>query len=337
MTDEDLLPEAVTELYVSGPDEFIKRRDELAARARSAGQAAQAKQIAGLRKPTRSAWIINKLIHSDPSVSAQLADLGEQLRAAQSSLDGAALRDLSLQRRQLIDALARQAFAVAGQPSPPAAARDDVTATLAAALADPQVADRVRAGTLDRAVHAEGFGGNGFGAAEAQVLTLVRPSSGGGPSSGRGPASGVRPSSGGGSAGGNVAGSAGSAAPAAPARNGTALSRARSGAAAPRAWPRAVAAAGRHQAKATDLAAARARAERERRRQAISEAERELAEADYALAAAEKTEQEHERAVQRLEVQLTEARHRLADARLEGSQAATAQRHARQALDRLLK
>ena len=315
MTDEDLLPEAVTELYVSGPDEFIKRRDELAARARSAGQAAQAKQIAGLRKPTRSAWIINRLVRSDPSVSAQLADLGEQLRAAQNSLDGAALRNLSLQRRQLIDALARQAFAVAGQPSPPAAARDDVTATLAAALADPQVADRVSAGTLDRAVRAGGLGGNGFGAAEAQVLTLVRPSSGGG------------------SAGGQAAGSAGSVAPAAPARNGTALSWAHSGAAAPRAWQRT---ADRHQAKATDLTAARARAEQERRRQAISEAERELAEADYALSAAEKSEQEHERAVQRLEVLLTEARHRLADARLEGRQAATAQRHARQALDRLL-
>ena len=163
MTEEDLLPEAVAELYASGPDEFIKRRGELAARARAVGQAAQAKQIAGLRKPTRSAWIINQLIRSDPSVGAQLADLGEQLRAAQSSLDGAAIRDLSLQRRQLIDALARQAFAVAGQPSPPAAIRDEVTATLGAALADPQVADRVRAGTLDRAAHAEGFGGEGFG------------------------------------------------------------------------------------------------------------------------------------------------------------------------------
>ena len=66
VTDEDLWPEAVAELYASGPDEFINRRDELAALARSAGRAAQAKQIAGLRKPTRSAWIINRLIHSDP-------------------------------------------------------------------------------------------------------------------------------------------------------------------------------------------------------------------------------------------------------------------------------
>jgi hypothetical protein len=292
VTDEDLLPAAVAELYASGPDEFIKRRGELAARARSAGQAAQAKQIAGLRKPTRSAWIINQLIRSDPSVSVQLAELGEQLRTAQSSLDGVALRDLSRQRRQLIDALARQAFAVAGQPSPPAALRDEVTATLAAALADPQVADRVRAGTLERAAHAEGFGGEGFGGTEAQVLTLVRPSSG------------ARAATGGRAA--------------EPARNGAV-------------------AADRHQAKTTELAAARARVERDRRRQAISAAERELAAAEHALDAAEKYEQRQERAVQRLEVQLAEARHRLAEARLEARQAATAQRHARQALDRLQK
>src|SRR5450755_3406818 len=167
VTDDDLLPAAVAELYASGPEEFIKRRGELASRARAAGQAALAKRIAGLRKPTRSAWIINQLIRSDPARSARLADLGEQLRAAQSSLDGPAIRDLSLQRRQLIDALARQAFAVAGQPSPPAAIRDEVTATLGAALADPQVADRVRAGTLERAAHSEGFGSEGFGTAGA--------------------------------------------------------------------------------------------------------------------------------------------------------------------------
>ena len=335
MTEEGLLPEAVAELYASGPDEFIERRAELAARARSFGQAALAKQIAGLRKPTRSAWIINQLVRSDPSVAAQLADLGEQLRAAQSSLDGTALRDLSLQRRQLIDALARQAFTVAGQPSPPAATRDEVTATLAAALADPQVAGRVRAGTLDRAAHAEsfvgnGFGGSGSGGAEAQVLTLVRLA----PSSE--PASRGVPFSGG-PAGGMAAGAARSAASAARARNGAVPGRARDVAAAPRSGQRAAAAADRHQAKTTELAAARARAERERRRQAISEAERDLAEADYVLDAADKSEQEYDRAVQRLEMQLTEARHRLAEARLEVRQAAATQRHARRALDRLRK
>src|SRR6185437_8042689 len=39
----------------------------------------------------------------------------------------------------------------------PAALRDEVTSTLTAALADPQVAEQLRAGTLVRAVYREGF------------------------------------------------------------------------------------------------------------------------------------------------------------------------------------
>jgi hypothetical protein len=329
VTDDDLLPAAVAELYGSGPEEFIRRRGELAAQARAAGQAALAKRIAGLRKPTRSAWIINQLIRSDPAVSTQLADLGGQLRAAQSSLDGAAIRDLSLQRRQLIDALARQAFAVTGQPSPSAAIRDEVTATLSAALADPQVADRVRSGTLERAAHSEGFGNEGFGTAGAQVLTLVRPPARGGPAPG-----------------GTTAAPARDAATPAPDSGGTAASpdhasavasRAPASTAAPRGRQQAAVAPDRRPAKATELAAARARAERDRRQHAIAEAEREAAEAGWALEAAEKTEREQQRAVQRLQEQLADARHRLADARLEARQAATAHRHALKVLGRLRK
>lgn len=338
MTDDDLLPAAVAELYASGPEEFIKRRGELASRARAAGQAALAKRIAGLRKPTRSAWIINQLIRSDPAVSARLADLGEQLRAAQSSLDGPAIRDLSLQRRQLIDALARQAFAVAGQPSPPAAIRDEVTATLGAALADPQVADRVRAGTLERAAHSEGFGSEGFGTAGAQVLALVRSPAGGGavpggktaaPARGEATAAPDR--------GGTTTGKARGSTAASPERGSIAASRAPASTLAPRARQQTAAAPDRHPAKTTELAAARARAERDRRRQAIAEAEQEAAEADWAREAAEKTEREQVRAVQRLQEQLADARQRLADARLEARQAAAAQRHALKVLGRLRK
>ncbi len=42
---------------------------------------------------SRSAWVINRLIRSDPGVPAQLTELGDELRAAQGSLDGAAIRD----------------------------------------------------------------------------------------------------------------------------------------------------------------------------------------------------------------------------------------------------
>ena len=172
MTGPDLFQEAAAELYSSDPDTFIERRSVLVARARAAGQAPAAKRIAGLRKPTRSAWVLNQLVRAEPGVPAELARLGQELRAAQRSLDGTAIRELSLRRRQLIYALARRAFAVSGPPAPPAALRDEVTATLGAALADPEVAERLAAGTLERAARSEGFGTTG------PTLTLVTSSGG---------------------------------------------------------------------------------------------------------------------------------------------------------------
>ncbi len=180
MTDGDLLRDAVAELYSSDPDEFVERRGALVARAREAGQAPAAKQIAGLRKPTRSAWVVNRLVRADPAVPAELADLGEELRAAQGSLDGAAIRELSQRRRELIESLARRAFTVVGQHAPPAGVRDEVTATLGAALADPQFASTLAAGTLVRPVQAEGFGPVG-----QPALTLVK--GGGGSGAARAP------------------------------------------------------------------------------------------------------------------------------------------------------
>jgi hypothetical protein len=180
VTDGDPLSEAAAELYSSDPDEFVERRGALVARAREAGQAPVAKQIAALRKPTRSAWVVNMLVRADPAAAAGLASLGEELRVAQGSLDGAAIRELSQRRRELIDSLARQAFTAAGISAPPAAIRDEVTATLGAALADPQFAETLAAGALVRAVQAEGFGPVG-----KPTLTLMK---GGGEAGGGGAA-----------------------------------------------------------------------------------------------------------------------------------------------------
>jgi hypothetical protein len=159
---------AVDELYTSDPEQFVARRSALVTEARNSGDATAAKQIASLRKPSRSAWIVNRLVRSRPAVTSQLASLGDELRAAERSLDGAQIRELSMRRRGLIDALTREAFAVAGEESPPAGLRDEVIATLGAAVADPQVAEQLAEGTLVRAARWDGFG---FGASPA--LTVV--------------------------------------------------------------------------------------------------------------------------------------------------------------------
>lgn len=151
MTDRDLVAEAQAELYAADPDRFTQRRAELAAQAREAGQAAAAKQITGLRKPTRSAWVLNQLVRMDPGVKDRLAALSAELRAGTS---GARIRELTTARGRLVDELTRQALAEI--PAPPAALREEVTATLDAALADPEVAASL--GTLVRATQWAGFG-----------------------------------------------------------------------------------------------------------------------------------------------------------------------------------
>jgi hypothetical protein len=308
VTGSDLLREAVAELYSSSPEEFVERRGVLVARARAAGEASVAKQIAALRKPTRSAWVINHLVRSAPAVSDQLAELGDEFRAAQRSGDGAAIRQLSVRRRQLLDELARQAFTVSGQDSPPAALKDEVTATLGAALADPQFAEQLQAGTLERAVHRDGLGLDA-----GPALTLL-PS----PSAAARPSGTVRPSA-----------AKGVPAPAGPAASGTPPARAAASATAP-ARPAASVIT-----PAADLAAARARAEGERYRQAIAAAEQAVTEADRAADAAAEDERAQDSTVRSLQEQLAEARLRLAEARVQARQAQAAQRQAGQALSRL--
>ena len=176
MTDADLLAEAAAELYAGDPAAFTERRGALAAQARAAGQAAAAKQITALRKPTYSAWLVNQLVRADPEVASRLSELGGELRSAGAALDGARIRELSQQRRRLVDDLVRQALQLPGAGPPSAAVREDLTATFGAALADPQVADQLAAGTLVRAVHRADFAPAGPG------LTLVPPLPAGRPS-----------------------------------------------------------------------------------------------------------------------------------------------------------
>ena len=148
----DLLADAKAELYQADPEGFMARRQELVAQAREAGETAMAKQIGALRKPTRSAWLVNRLVRADPEVTARLAALAAELR--DGGLDGGRIRELTVARARLVDDLTRQALD--DVPAATAAVREEVAATFDAALADPEVAANL--GTLVRAAHWAGFG-----------------------------------------------------------------------------------------------------------------------------------------------------------------------------------
>jgi len=152
MSSSDLLADAEAELYTADPDRFTQRRGELVAQAREAGQSDTAKRIAGLRKPTRSAWVVNRLVRTDPDARSRLAALSAELRDGERS--AARIRELTAARSRLVDELTKRALAQV--PAPPASMREEVSATLDAALADPEVAAGL--GKLVRAAQWAGFG-----------------------------------------------------------------------------------------------------------------------------------------------------------------------------------
>ncbi|WP_431922829.1 hypothetical protein [Micromonospora wenchangensis] len=154
--------ELARQLYRTPPDRFVAARDAAVADARRAGDPAAARRIAGWKRPTVAAWLVNLLALDRPELVADLGPLAEALRTAQRDLKGPRLRELSARRRELVAALVTEVRRiVADLPDAPPAARlplAEVEATLHAALADTAVAGQVRTGRLLKAVHHSGFG-----------------------------------------------------------------------------------------------------------------------------------------------------------------------------------
>jgi hypothetical protein len=165
VANNDRVQAAADQLYAADPAEFTDRRSDLVAQARADGDQAAARAIGALRRPTRAAWVVNQLARADPDAIARLGGLGDELRAAESALDGGKLRELSQTRRKLLGDLTRQALDGAGVTDPPDALQQEVTGTLSAALADPGVAAGVARGQLAKSVQPAGFG---FGLANAE-------------------------------------------------------------------------------------------------------------------------------------------------------------------------
>ncbi|HEU4674891.1 MAG TPA: hypothetical protein VFS29_02815, partial [Motilibacteraceae bacterium] len=152
--------EAADALYAVPPDRFVAERTARVAALRAAGDKPAAAAVAALRRPTRPAWLVNLLVRERADVVEQLLTLGEDLREATEQLDAASLRTLSAQRRAVVDALVREAAALAEQAGSAADAdvRRAVQETLEAALGDPEVAAAVRTGRLVGPREAGGFG-----------------------------------------------------------------------------------------------------------------------------------------------------------------------------------
>jgi hypothetical protein len=152
----------IRRMYEAPPDGFVAARSTAVAEAKKAGDAATAKRLAALRKPTVAAWVVNLLALRRPDLIDELVELSTALREAQRGLQGDQLRELTTQRRQVVSALVAAARKLAIEEDPGMAGAKlplgEVEATLTAALAEPEIADQVRTGRLIRAATYAGFG-----------------------------------------------------------------------------------------------------------------------------------------------------------------------------------
>ena len=168
------LETATNELYALSPDDFIERRQQLVAEARQERDRELANKIGKLRRPTRSAWLINLLARQQPDEITALLELGPAIQEAQQRMAGDELRKLSTERRKTVDGLARRAVELGREQgySAPDGAVQEVSQTLQTALGDQEIADLVRAGRLIQAVtYGGGFGSTDFASAFGQLPT----------------------------------------------------------------------------------------------------------------------------------------------------------------------
>ncbi|MFD6452069.1 hypothetical protein ACFWF3_14915 [Nocardia sp. NPDC060220] len=172
------LDDVAGELYTLDPGDFVSTRAERAAQARADGDRDLAEAITALRKPTVAAWTVNLLARHAPQEIAALLDLGDALRSAQRQLSGDKLRALGTQRQQVVNAMTKRAAELAAEHDRPASEQvlREVGQTLTAALADPDVADLVRAGVLPTTVTYDGFGPAGLVAITGGKATPKRAS-----------------------------------------------------------------------------------------------------------------------------------------------------------------
>jgi hypothetical protein len=171
------LDAAADELYAVLPSEFVGARDARARQARSSGAEKLAEQLKALRRPSAAAWLVNLLARSDPGLSP-LTDLADQLRDAQTNLDASAMKAHGQERGRIVAELVERAVALGGEADPQfrasPAVREQVAATLTAAVADPAAEAAVTSGRLVSPLSYAGFGEVDLTDAVATPLHVVR-------------------------------------------------------------------------------------------------------------------------------------------------------------------
>ena len=147
----------VERLYGLDPAEFVAERDAAAKRLRQEGDRAGARVIAGLRRPTAAAGMVNRVVRAAPDRVEELRGAADALAEAAGAGDPAALRAAATREREAVEALVKVARDL--DPDLPQQALQHVRETLHAAAIDRELRDQALSGRLEKEVVAAGLGG----------------------------------------------------------------------------------------------------------------------------------------------------------------------------------
>jgi hypothetical protein len=146
------------ELYREHPEEFVAKRNELVKQLRADGDRDEAERVKRLRRPTATAWLINRVALDSPELlegfaAASRAVEDAQRRALEGDEEAAAeWRSAAAREREATATAAgaaERAARDAGHPARPRAL-ELLVETLRAAGGDPGLRDRVLGGRVER-------------------------------------------------------------------------------------------------------------------------------------------------------------------------------------------
>jgi hypothetical protein len=148
-------------LYQLPLDQFTSARNGLAKRLRADGQAEQAEQVKGLRKPTVAVWLVNRLVREDELDVQRLIKAGESLAKTQAKVaqgqSPQAFLDARRDEQRALERLARAAHRLAESEGVGRSAIDRATQTLRAASLTDEGRRLLKQGRLTEEVQPPGF------------------------------------------------------------------------------------------------------------------------------------------------------------------------------------
>lgn len=143
------LSDDVDALYGLPLDEFTRARNDLTRRLRAERKPEDAAEVAGLRKPTAAAWVVNQLVRERRDEVRALLAAANDLRAGAEDGDA--------RFREAVDRLARSAretLVASGRSAPDHVVQEVVTTLRAVAATEPEA---LETGRLTKGREASGF------------------------------------------------------------------------------------------------------------------------------------------------------------------------------------